>query len=316
MNENEQTRPLLRIATRSSALAMWQANHVRNLMADACPSTTFTLVQVSTIGDRDRQSRLADFGGQGVFTKEVQAALLDGRADIAVHSLKDLPTVPVSGLMLAGTPSRASQLDVLVLPEGRQIQSLDELPEGASVATGSLRRQAQLLHVRPDLRFVPVRGNVETRLQKLDDGEFDALVLAAAGLDRLEHSQRISLALQPPNMLPAVGQGALGLECRADHTEAEAVVTAITDFINWSEVRAERSCLRKLQAGCHAPVGVYSSWGESLAKLTLDAVVLSSDGRQRLHVAVHGPADDPETLGSTAAEQLLALGAGPLLEAQ
>jgi hydroxymethylbilane synthase len=316
VTDNLETRPILRLATRSSPLALWQAQHVQSLLAVTCPATTITLVQVSTVGDRDRQSTLSAFGGQGVFTKEIQAAVREGRADIAVHSLKDLPTVPVDKLVLAGTPERGPRVDVLVLPQGQCLAALAELPEGARLATGSLRRRAQLLHVRPDLQFVDVRGNVETRLRKLDEGEFDGLVLAEAGLERLGLAARITLRLGPPEMLPAVGQAALGLECRADHTDAIAAIASITVDRFWREVRAERSCLRTLKAGCHAPVGVSTTWDRATGQLHLEAVVLSANGQTRLHAEMSGPSAEPEALGIAVANELIARGAEPLLSAE
>ncbi len=173
------------------------------------------IVEVSTTGDRDRFSALSQMGGQGVFTREVQNAVLEGRADLAVHSLKDLPTQPTEGLALAGVPQREQRFDALILPKGKN-GTLADLPTGAKVGTGSLRRRAQLLHQRPDLKLEEVRGNVETRLRKVDDGEYDAILLAEAGLRRLGWADRISAVLSPPLVYPAVGQAALGLECRAD----------------------------------------------------------------------------------------------------
>ncbi|MFG0333880.1 MAG: hydroxymethylbilane synthase, partial [Maioricimonas sp. JB049] len=199
----------VRIATRASSLAMWQAKHVAGLLAAQHPDVTVEIVQISTRGDRDLQEPLHAMGGQGVFTREVQHAVLDGRTDLAVHSLKDLPTQSVEGLCLAGVPERGPRFDALVLAAGSQLTSFNELPEGARIGTGSLRRRAQLLHLRSDLEMLEIRGNVETRLRKLDEGESDALIMAVAGLERLGLGERISQVLEPPMMLPAVGQAAL-----------------------------------------------------------------------------------------------------------
>ena len=302
----------LRIATRSSPLALWQANHVARLLGDAAPDVTVEIVHVSTLGDRDRVESLAQFGGQGVFTREVQKVVLDQQADLAVHSLKDLPTEATEGLSLAGVPSRAPRFDALVLPEGQQLAALEDLPPGARIGTGSPRRQAQLLYARPDLQLLEIRGNVETRLRKLDDGEFDAIVLAEAGLSRLEWANRITLTLEPPLMYPAVGQAALGIECRDDDLETIAILNRISEPGTHAEVTAERSCLATLRAGCHAPVGVLSRRVDDL--LELEGVVLSPDGKQRFFSQVSGPKSAALELGRQLAEALLAAGADVVLQ--
>ncbi len=253
-------------------------------------------------------------GGLGVFTREVQAAVLDRRADLAVHSLKDLPTESVDGLSLASVPERGPRFDVIVLPTSHEgaIASLDDLPQGARVGTGSLRRQAQLLHARPDLQMAEIRGNVETRLRKLDEGEYDAIVLAEAGLERLGLADRVSLILHPPLMFPAVGQAALGIECRLDDAETVGVLERLTHAQTLAEVTAERACLRELRAGCHAPVGVLTEISEA-SQLRLQAVVLSSDGRQRVNVTVEGEKTSSVHLGRQAAIELCRCGADKLL---
>lgn len=300
---------LIRIATRASRLALWQANHVADLLRRAAAGCETELVHVSTVGDRDRVEPLHHFGGVGVFTREVQRAVLDGRADLAVHSLKDLPTEPVDGLALAAVPERAAVFDALILPAGAGAAGgLDSLPSGARVGTGSLRRQSQLLHHRPDLRMLEIRGNVETRLRKLDDGKYDAIVLAVAGLSRLELGDRISFELQPPLAYPAVGQGALGVECRSDHSALRQVLDAITAPRAHAAVTAERMVLAEMRAGCHAPLGAISG-GEG-ERLTLEAVVLSRDGRERMAASVEGTLADPVGLGRRVAEELLRQGAG------
>ena len=302
----------LRIATRHSDLALWQANHVAERLRAAVPGMVVDLVHVTTTGDRDRAHALHEFGGMGVFTREVQRAVLDGRADLAVHSLKDLPTERAEGLVLAAVPERASPFDALVLQAGAEpIDSLERLPRGARVATGSLRRQAQLRHQRPDLELVEIRGNVPTRIAKLDDRQYDAIVLAEAGLDRLGLGGRISLPLRPPLMFPAVGQGALGIECRSDDGATRAVLEHLIDEAAFAAVRAERVVLAELRAGCHAPVGVAT--GVDGARLTLEAVVLSADGGERLHAQDSGSADDPESLGRSVAARLQQQGAERLV---
>ena len=300
---------LIRIATRASRLALWQANHVAELLRRAAPGCEVELAHVSTVGDRDRFEPLHHFGGVGVFTREVQRAVLDGRADLAVHSLKDLPTEPLDGLALAAVPERAVVFDALILPAGAAVESgFDSLPSGARVGTGSLRRQAQLLHHRPDLRMVEIRGNVETRLRKLDDGEYDAIVLAVAGLSRLDLGDRVSLELRPPLVYPAVGQGALGVECRSRDGELRTLLESITDRRAHAAATAERTVLAEMRAGCHAPLGAIS--GGDGERLTLDAVVLSRDGRERMAASAEGMLADPVELGRRVAEELLRQGAG------
>ena len=315
----------IRIATRSSQLALWQSRHVADLIRQNAPDCLVELVEVATQGDQDRTSTLASMGGQGVFTKEVQAAVLDGRADIAVHSLKDLPTLPIDGLVLAAVPQRASALDALILPDtgsgtepsgqtgGATVESmLAGLPDGARIGTGSPRRQAQLRHFRKDLEVLQIRGNVETRLARLDAGEYDAIVLAEAGLGRLNLGHRISMPLVPPVMFGAVGQGAIGVECRVDDSAVRATISRISDAQTFLAVRSERSLMRELEAGCHAPVGVRSAVHE--AQLSLESVVLSLDGGIRITASDTGEADSPEALGKRVAGLLCADGAEALLD--
>ena len=256
--------------------------------------------------------------GTGVFTREVQDAVLEGRADIAVHSLKDLPTETVEGLTLAAVPSRGAMFDVLVLPANVASEvsrtPLDMLSTNAHIGTGSPRRKAQLLHARRDLQFLDVRGNVETRLRKLDEGQVDALVLAEAGLTRLELAGRISDLLRPPTFLPAVGQGALGIECRADDADVLSVLARITDRATLYAVLAERAVLATLQAGCHAPLGVWTRPDGDM--LCLTAVVLSLDGIQRIEAERCSAVvtdDDAVTLGRSVADDLLQQGAAILM---
>lgn len=278
----------IRIATRGSALAMWQAKFVAGELRSSHPGCSVELVVVKTTGDQDQTTRLATFGGVGVFTREVQRAVLDGRADVAVHSLKDLPTETAEGLTLAAVPKRGPRRDALVLAAGGDsIGSLDDLDAGATVATGSPRRRAQLLHARPDLRIVEVRGNVGTRLEKMDDGLCDAMLLAEAGLVRLGLEDRISLLLSPESFLPAVGQGALGIECRSDDKMTCGRLSVLTDEITTGETTAERALLAELRAGCHAPLGVWARFDDQ-QQLFLDAVQLELDGSRRTHVSTTG----------------------------
>lgn len=298
----------IRIATRTSNLALWQAEHIAGLIRAVDPRAIVEIVHVTTAGDRDQSGALQSFGGVGVFTREVQRALLDGRADLAVHSLKDLPTQPAAGLCIAAIPAREDTADALVLPAGASsIDGLKSLAIGAVVGTGSLRRQAQLRHVRRDLKLREIRGNVETRLQKLDAGEYDAIILAAAGLIRLQLAGRISARLTPPVMYAAVGQGALAVECRDDDAALRSFLEAIDDTSARAGVTAERALLARLDAGCHAPVGTSTQLAES--RLMLEAVVLSPDGLERLHGRATAAPDDACTLGRELAETLLRQGA-------
>ena len=302
----------LRIATRTSALALWQANYLADRLRSLPESPTVELVKIVTTGDTNQTDALRQFGGTGVFTREVQKAVLDLRADMAVHSLKDLPTQSADGLVLACVPERAPRFDALLLPTGAApIQSLRELPQNARVGTGSPRRQAQLLNLRPDLQLLEIRGNVDTRIRKLDEGQYDGIILAEAGLRRLGLEARISLLLQPPELFPAVSQGALGIECRSDDEDTQQLLSAITCEMTYAEALAERSLLRTLRAGCHAPLGVWCQIEEE--KLRLTGVLLSLDGATRIEESAEGLVKSPEAIGAQVAAQLLASGAESIL---
>jgi hydroxymethylbilane synthase len=278
----------------------------------ASPDVVVEIVHVSTSGDRDQTGALSSFGGLGVFTREVQKAVRDGQADLAVHSLKDLPTESAAGLCLAAVPQREETADALVLPAGASpIANLSSLPTAARLGTGSLRRRAQLLHLCPDLKLHDVRGNVETRLRKLDAGDYDGLVLAVAGLARLGIADRISLQLVPPVMYAAVGQGALGIECRETDAELHALLAQLDDLEARTRVTAERALLANLRAGCHAPVGAATRVASGA--LLLEAVVCSTDGRERIVAAGRGPTVEPAALGREVADRLLAQGADRLI---
>lgn len=298
----------LRIGTRGSPLALWQAHHVTDLLKGIVGRRPIELVEIQTSGDQIRDVPLTQLGGVGVFTKEIQRALRDRRVDLAVHSLKDLPTLPVEGLTLAAVPPRGPSGDVLV---SRRHSGFATLPPGAVVATGSLRRRAQLLHRRPDLRVVEIRGNVETRLRKLEEQGLDATLLAQAGLERLGLQHVITEVLDPEWMLPAVGQGALGLECRADDAGMLELLQRLDHEATRQAVDAERSLLRALGGGCQVPIGVQGSVEGS--QLSLRGVVLDPDGRQRIEGAVRGPVSAAEALGRQLAADLLNKGARSLL---
>jgi hydroxymethylbilane synthase len=300
--------PPLRIGTRGSPLALWQANHVADRLRSLAAPRPVELLTIRTQGDSVIDRPLSAIGGEGVFTKEIQQALLSGAVDVAVHSLKDLPTVPTAGLTLAAVPPRGPTGDVMV---SHSVDRFDALPPGATVATGSLRRRAQLLHRRPDLNLVGIRGNVDTRLRKLAEQGFDALILAQAGLERLGHARAITEVLDPGWMLPAVGQGALGLECRADDAATRALLTPLNDADTAAAVRAERALLLALGGGCQVPLGALARVEAGV--LHLRAAVLSPDGRQRVAGEQGGSPDSAESVGRELAGQLLAAGVEGLL---
>jgi hydroxymethylbilane synthase len=297
----------IRIGTRASPLARWQAQWVADQLA--ARGHAVELIPITTRGDIDRDSPIGDIGTTGVFTKELQRALLDGRIDVAVHSLKDLPTDEVAGLALAAVPPRESARDALI---SRDATPLEALPAGARIGTGSLRRQAQALHIRPDLKVMPIRGNVETRLRKLAEGECDAIILAEAGLKRLGFAERITEFLEPPRFLPAVGQGALGLETRWEG-EIRSLIAALDDVPSRAAIVAERAFLAALQGGCLAPIGANGQI-DSRGQLRMDGVVLSSDGRQRLTASLSADPLTAVDLGRRLAEEMKKNGAGPLLD--
>lgn len=298
----------LRIGTRGSPLALWQAHHVIGLLHAAVPSVAVELIEIETIGDQVRDVPLVQLGGEGAFTKAIQQALLENRVDVAVHSLKDLPTFVVPGLVLAAVPTRGPPGDALVSIKHR---SFAALPTGAVVATSSLRRKAQLLHRRPDLKLVEIRGNVDTRLRKLAEQNLDATILAQAGLVRLGLADRITEVLDDAWMLPAVGQGALGIECRTDDAGTRSVLAAIDDLTTHSAVLAERAMLRALGGGCHVPIGAKTIMDGG--QLMLLGVVLAPDGGQRIAAEVAGTMGDADALGRDLAERLRAQGAAVLL---
>jgi hydroxymethylbilane synthase len=299
---------VVRIGTRGSPLALWQANTVADWLRPLAAPRSVELVLIETSGDRVRDRPLSQIGGDGVFTKEIQNALLDGTVDVAVHSLKDLPTTPIDALTLGAVPERGPVGDALV---SRRYAGLDVLPAGAVVATSSLRRRAQVLHRRPDLKLVTLRGNVETRLHKLDEQGLDAIILAEAGLVRLRLDQHITELLDRSWMLPAVGQGALGLECRRDDDATRALLAHLDHTPTRAAVVAERAFLRGLGGGCLVPIGALGTVAGAM--LTLRGAVLAEDGSQRIADELTGPADEAEGVGVGLAERLVAQGAAALL---
>ncbi len=326
-----QPRPkTLTIATRKSPLAIWQAEHIRDRLLALHPELSIALLTMSTRGDKILDAPLAKVGGKGLFVKELETALLDGRADIAVHSTKDVPMQLPVGLVLAVICQREDPFDALVLPRvqdsklSHTITKISDLPEGSTIGTSSLRRQCQLQQRRPDLQFKSLRGNVNSRLAKLDNGEFDAIILAAAGLTRLGLADRISFHLPVDWMLPAVAQGALSIECRDDDADTQALIRPLNDAVSALSVTAERAMNRRLNGGCQVPIAGFAQLSEAGDRLQLEGRVGAVDGSQLLiesghieHLLTLESAQalvKAEQLGVTIAEQLLARGAQGLLD--
>ncbi len=305
---------ILKLGTRSSALALWQSNWVATQLREL--GFGIELVKISTSGDV-KSGPIGAIGSQGVFTKEIQRALLDKEVDFAVHSLKDLPTEDIPGLCLTSVPPRESVGDVLV---SNEISSFDEIPADALIGTGSMRRKAQLLNQRPDLQVEDIRGNVDTRLQKLDEGAYQAIILAESGLKRLGLTERITHVIDRGVMIPAVGQGALGIECREEDAYVREVLAHLNDLSTFLCVTAERAMLKALRAGCLAPVGAWGQLKEE--QLHLQGVVLSGTGDQRVDSDSQVDLSDQTAavqverataLGQAVAESLIAQGATELI---
>jgi hydroxymethylbilane synthase len=297
----------LRIGSRGSKLALWQAGHIRERLLHES-SGPIEIVIIKTSGDQFSAAPASQIEGKGIFIKEIEEALLDGRVDLAVHSMKDVPTDLGADFEIAAVTERGDPRDCLIARGGATLESL---PHGARVGTGSIRRQSQLRHFRSNLDLRDLRGNVDTRLRKLDAGDYDAIVLAKAGLDRLGIAERISEVISPEILLPAVGQGALGIEIMASREKDFPFLDALNDPDTMSCVRAERALLAALEGGCQVPLG---AWGRiEREQLLLDACVLSADGVEYLRRRATGEVNDPEALGRSLAQDLLAAGAGRIL---
>jgi hydroxymethylbilane synthase len=299
----------LRIATRKSLLALWQAQHVATLLRQAHTGLEVELVPMVTQGDRIQDRTLAAIGGKGLFIKELEAALVEHRADIAVHSMKDLPGELAQGLTIAAVLERADARDALVTAKAL---GLDGLPRGSRVGTSSLRRQAQLLAARPDLRIETLRGNVDTRLRRHDAGEMDAIVLACAGLTRLGLESRITARLDPKICLPAVAQGVIGIECRSADENTRALMSVLECAATRTAMDAERAFAHRLGGSCQSPIAAHARLEGPL--LILEGLVAEPDGSRLLRDTATGRADDPVALGVLLAERILAAGADSLLE--
>lgn len=300
---------LLRIATRKSPLALWQAEHVKARLLAAHPGLDVELVTFSTQGDKILDTPLAKIGGKGLFVKELEVAMLEGKADIAAHSIKDVPMDFPDGLYLSTILQREEPCDAFV---SNSHDSLESLPEGAIVGTSSLRRRCQLLSKRPDLQIKDLRGNVNTRLAKLDDGEYDAIILACAGLLRLEMPNRIKQRIDSDWILPAVGQGAIGLEAREGDEETLALINMLNHTDTSDRIRAERALNHQLQGGCQVPIACYARLdGDTLH---IDALVGEPDGSHIVSGKISGHRSDAETLGKQLADDLLSRGAKDILQ--
>jgi hydroxymethylbilane synthase len=299
----------LRIGTRASQLALWQANWVKSELEKRYPGLEVTLTKIKTQGDKILDVPLAMVGGKGLFVKEIEEAMLRGEIDIAVHSMKDVPTIFPEGLALRCITEREDCRDIVILRPG--VSSWSELPQGARIGTSALRRKAQLLHLRPDFKMLDIRGNVETRIRKLTEDNLDAVILAAAGMHRLGFAGQIGEYLPVEISLPAIGQGALGLESRIDDAE----INALIDFFNHPEtdwaVRGERAFLKRLEGGCQVPIACHGTVSGS--QLTLTGLVADCDGVQLLKKSVIGHVDSSEKLGTSLADDLLIQGAGKIL---
>ncbi|MGA2901943.1 MAG: hydroxymethylbilane synthase [Candidatus Acidiferrales bacterium] len=302
---------LLRIATRGSALALWQANHIRERLAQL-HGIESELIRIRTSGDKFQGASVAQVseqaGTKGIFIKELEEALLAGTADLAVHSMKDVPTENPAGLVFPAITKREDVRDCLISRDGAKLK---DLACGARVGTSSLRRQAQLRHHRPDLELLDLRGNVDTRLKKVAAGEFDAIVLATAGMNRLGASDKITQILAPEVMLPAVGQGALGIETRADDHETLRLVAALDDPESHEAVTAERALLRELEGGCQIPLGAWAR--RENGELRLEACVFSADGKEFVRKDLRGRPEEAEELGVRLGQILIEAGADRIL---
>jgi hydroxymethylbilane synthase len=299
----------LRIATRQSRLALWQAEHVAVRLREAHAGLTVQLVPMTTQGDRILDRSLAQVGGKGLFIKELEVAIAEGRADIAVHSMKDVPSDMPPGMTLAAMLSRADPADAFV---SLRYKTFSSLPQGARVGTSSLRRQCQLKYARPDLQLLTLRGNVETRLRKLQEEQYDAIVLAAAGLIRLGLEDRITHRFDLEQFVPAVGQGIIGIECRADDTRSIELVRALNDALAWQCCEAERAFALRLQGSCQSPIAGHARIEGG--RVQLRGVIGSPDG-QEIYRGVHdGAIADVQSVGTALADRLLDAGARALLE--
>lgn len=306
----------LGLVTRKSALALWQAHYVKNQLEKLYPNLSIQVIGVSTEGDKNLDTSLSKMGGKGLFVKELEEYLLSGRADIAVHSMKDMPAEIPRGLCIGAILERADPRDVIVLSasnKARGIKTLKQLPAGAVIGSSSLRRQAQMQAIRSDLSIKPLRGNVDTRIKKLDNDEFDAIILAAAGLERLNFQDRMSVILETTQMLPAVGQGALGIECRIEDEETKALIMPLHHIATGWCLEAERRMNAHLGGSCQLPVAGFACL-KGNEQLFLRGLVGTSEGSLILHMEALGSVHEAEKIGEQVAIGLLAQGAQDIID--
>ncbi len=310
------TSKTLRIGSRGSALALWQARWVERELKRHAPGLVISIEIIRTTGDKVLDSPLSKIGDKGLFTKEIEEALLDGRIDLAVHSLKDLPTQLPAGLTIGAVCEREDVRDVFIPHPANTHTTLLGQPEGAQIATGSLRRKCQLLAARPDFRIVDIRGNLNTRMKKLEQSSWEGMILARAGVVRLGWEKAIGETIPARLMLPAVGQGALGIEIRAGDGETGSLIKPLAHLKTTQATTAERSLLRRLEGGCQVPIGTYARLeeNEGTIQLVLDAMVGSLDGSTIIRGSLHGDPSAADALGSTLAATLLAAGADRILQ--
>ncbi|MFQ5468927.1 MAG: hydroxymethylbilane synthase [Gammaproteobacteria bacterium] len=301
---------IIRIATRKSPLALWQAEHVKARLVETHPDLQIELVEMTTQGDKILDTPLAKVGGKGLFVKELEKSLLDGTTDIAVHSMKDVPVDLPDGLHLAVILDREEPRDAFV---SNKYDAFEDLPRQARLGTSSLRRQSQLQARRPDLNIISLRGNVGTRLRKLDEDEYDAIILASAGLIRLELDERIAQMIDSETCLPAIGQGAVGIECRSDDPRINQLISSLNDESTNICVTAERALNYRLEGGCQVPIAGFAQLEDDM--LTLRGLVGEPDGSRLIEGSVSGPASEAASMGTTLAEDLLNRGADKILKA-
>jgi hydroxymethylbilane synthase len=297
------------IATRSSKLALWQAEWIKSQIKNIHPDMEVELNKIKTTGDKILDVPLAQVGGKGLFVKEIEEAMLRGEADLAVHSMKDVPTDLPERLHLSAICKREDPSDAFIAGAG--ISSFHDLPQGGHVGTSSLRRMCQLLNKRPDIKITQLRGNVDTRLRKLEEGKFDAIILATAGVKRLGYETRITEKISTEISLPAIGQGAVGIECRTDDEFINDLLSKLNHQETWICVSAERAFLKKLEGGCQVPIAAYAQLKDG--QLIIEGLVGSLDGKTLIKESMQGKPEDAESLGTSLAEKLLSQGAGKIL---
>ncbi|CAN2042338.1 hydroxymethylbilane synthase [Candidatus Magnetomoraceae bacterium gMMP-15] len=300
---------IVKIGTRGSALALWQAKWVKSAILKRNSDIKVELVVIKTKGDKILDVPLAKVGGKGLFVKEIEEALLDGRIDLAVHSMKDMPAEIPNGLCIGSIPERENPQDVMLSKNGL---NFSQLPKGAAIGTSSLRRASQLLHIKPDINIVSLRGNLNTRIRKLEEGQMDAIILAAAGVHRMGMKEKITEYLSALTMLPAVGQGALSIEIRQNDSKISSIVKAFDHYKTRCTVLSERAFLHRLEGGCQVPIAGHGEIKDNT--LTLKGLVAEIDGKKIIKDSISGPVNDYETMGNELAERILSKGGKEILE--